>query len=77
MPDVPNDTTELNMLLTVRKPSFREFGTRPEDGLTLRDYFAMEALGGILADPEATGNADELADISYNYADAMLRRRMR
>jgi hypothetical protein len=48
-------------------------------GMTLRDYFAAKALGGILADPNVTidtaEDADRLAAAVYRLADAMLRAR--
>lgn len=47
-------------------------------GMTLRDWFAGQALAGMLADPEV-GNADsddsQLAKIAYAYATAMLAER--
>ena len=51
------------------------------DEKTLRDEFAMQALNGLLANPyEITGeDFDEVtvivADMAYEYADAMLERR--
>ncbi|WLZ67137.1 hypothetical protein QPR61_14100 [Enterobacter hormaechei] len=53
-----------------------------EDGMTLRDYFAVKALSGWLASypescthPIVAGSADEVAKHSYMLADAMLRAR--
>jgi hypothetical protein len=46
-------------------------------GMTLRDYFAAQALIGLLSKP-ATGNAvmqnpqQRLAEHAYSYADAMI-----
>jgi len=44
-------------------------GTR---GMTLRDYFAGQALAGALADPTCDVSPIELAKIAYREADAML-----
>jgi hypothetical protein len=44
-------------------------------GITVRDYFAAKAMGGILADPNVKldGNRPTfLADLAYTVADAML-----
>ncbi len=39
---------------------------------SLRDYFAGQAIQGILAGAERTGSADDLAQQGYTVADAML-----
>ncbi|AXF76646.1 hypothetical protein AV903_12300 [Erwinia tracheiphila] len=47
-------------------------------GMTLRDYFAAEAINGILSDSDAGLLDDDLqcyAGISYRLADAMLEAR--
>lgn len=58
--------------------------TGAEEGMTLRDYFAAQALTGaqiwdaVLNGKEATqfaGNVDKLAEVSYAVADAMLKAR--
>lgn len=54
----------------------------PETGMTLRDYFAAQALVGILAFPGAVnGNRDkakgQVVSAAYSYADAMLAERDR
>ena len=41
-------------------------------GMTLRDYFAGQALAGALADPTCDVSPIELAKIAYREADAML-----
>lgn len=44
-------------------------------GMTLRDYFAAKAMGGMLADPNVKldGNLPTmLAELAYTVADAML-----
>jgi hypothetical protein len=59
----------------------------PQQGMTLRDYFAAKAMQANLTNPElmkvVTSSevigaefADRLANISYKYADAMLKARM-
>ena len=42
---------------------------------SLRDQFAMAALAGLCADGYGYGEFEELASISYKYADAMLEAR--
>lgn len=52
-------------------------------GMTLRDYFAGQALAGLLADPNEVPESDEdplafqrvIAGVSYDFADAMLAER--
>ena len=58
-------------------------GWRDDDpdcrGMTLRDYFAGQALCGMLANPEmclASTNQDDAA-MAYEAADAMLAERMK
>jgi hypothetical protein len=46
--------------------------TVPAQGMTLRDYFAGQALAGALADPTCDLAPIELAKIVYREADAML-----
>jgi hypothetical protein len=47
-----------------------------EDGMTLRDYFAGQALAGITADPSVEDmDQNEIAEAAYLYADAMLKAR--
>ena len=49
------------------------------DGMTLRDYFAAQALAGICAnqDNRVYGNSMEFARAAYRLADAMLTARGR
>jgi hypothetical protein len=47
---------------------------KPEEGMTLRDYFAAKAMQGLLAGTK-TGSATVLATDSYKMADAMLKAR--
>jgi hypothetical protein len=45
-------------------------------GMTLRDYFAAQAMSGILTDTGWMGNTvNTLANMSYEVADAMLKAR--
>lgn len=41
-------------------------------GMTLLDYFAGQALAGMLADPDVNGPPGAVAIIAYNFAEAML-----
>ena len=48
------------------------------DGMTLRDYFAVKALQGILTatlTPTTVWSQDAAAETAYNVADAMLKAR--
>jgi hypothetical protein len=44
--------------------------------MTLRDYFAGQALAGMLADPNV-GTAEATAECAYHMADAMLAGRVK
>ena len=54
--------------------SFKEHGGEV-DGMTLRDYFAAQAMTGIIAHPEKKGSASFFAENAYAIADAMLAER--
>lgn len=43
--------------------------------MTIRDYFAAQALAGLIANPNNKGSEIEVASLSYSIADAMLRER--
>jgi len=43
----------------------------PNQGMTLRDYFAAKAMQGMMVDVEQP-RCDYIADIAYKMADAML-----
>ena len=47
------------------------------EGMTLRDYFAGQALAGALADPTFNMPPAQLAELAYMEADAMLAARER
>ncbi len=44
-------------------------------GMTLRDWFAGQALAGMTADPGIVGQPNEIVKTAYEYADAMLAER--
>lgn len=46
-----------------------------DQGMSLRDWFAGQALNGLLSDHTMTGNYEQFADCAYLYADAMLKAR--
>ena len=46
-------------------------------GMSLRDWFAGQALAGLLADSNTSGTYKEFADYAYQYADVMLRARQK
>jgi hypothetical protein len=51
---------------------------RPNTGMSMRDYFAAQALNGMLANSEEFGDAvppEDVADFAYNIANSMLERR--
>jgi hypothetical protein len=50
-------------------------GLKYNDGMSLRDYFAGQALAGIWASPHTTGSTDDIAKLAYKSADAMLEAR--
>ena len=48
------------------------------DGMSLRDYFAGQALAGQLSNPDLCGGESEyIAKWAYRYADAMLEERQK
>jgi hypothetical protein len=59
-------------------PAFPRPGDfNPQYGMTLRDYFAAKALQGMFASGNIPKSArdDELAEVAYEMADAMLKAR--
>ncbi len=57
----------------VTKPKVQKFS--PQLDISLRDYFAGQALAGILTDDTAVGEYAHFAKTAYEYADAMLKHR--
>ena len=52
------------------------FPDRYRDGMTLRDYFAAQAMQGLLANSECPLKPlDEVPQASYKMADAMMKAR--
>ena len=43
-----------------------------QPGMSLRDYFAGQALTGILADSGWADTEEKMAELSYRFADAMI-----
>ena len=62
---------------TVHYATETSAGIVPHGGMTLRDYFAAKAMGGVVAATPAQIPIDEphLAKWSYKMADAMLKAR--
>lgn len=59
-------------------PAFPSPGdTEWNRGLSIRDWFAGEALKGLLAGPDTSGSGGGFADAAYRFADAMIRERKR
>ena len=58
------------------KTPFIEVGT-PQNGMTLRDYFAAKAMQGFAAmsDVDGFSSVEKMAEMSYKWADAMLKMR--
>lgn len=54
-------------------PQLRQFGSSP--GMSLLDYFAGQALVGMMADPDEHGRPEDAAEAAYRFAEAMLRER--
>ena len=47
----------------------------PQEGMTMRDYFAAKAMQAILSDPNYVCVDEKLAEQSYAVAEAMLKAR--
>jgi hypothetical protein len=53
--------------------SYKPYERLPQDGMTLRDYFAGQALTGWISDPNVTDwDKPKAAQFCYEFADAML-----
>jgi hypothetical protein len=50
-------------------------GHPPQPGMSIRDWFAGQALAGLLASPH-TSKIDKLPELAFCIADAMLKQRM-
>ena len=46
-------------------------------GMSLRDYFAGQALAGMLSDIKCVGESEYISKWAYRYADAMLSERQK
>jgi len=49
-----------------------QYENKPEQGMTLRDYFAGQALAGILSSDNKPECDDRKAEWAYSLADSML-----
>jgi hypothetical protein len=56
-------------------PAFPKHGYEGPDGMTLRDWFAGQALAGLLRDGIDVHGIDDSAYLAYEMADAMLKAR--
>ena len=60
------------------KATYHVFPSKVNDtvfqGLTVRDYIAIQAMTGLLANPECTSASEErVVKLSYKMADAMIK----
>ena len=62
---------------TLKPKAFPNAFWRDSDGMDLRDYFASDAMKGLLSDPGWRHNMDveDTAVAAYKQADAMLKAR--
>ena len=58
-----------------RRFDMHAFPTTAGDGMTLRDWFAGQAMAGMLANSDRDGYPEDRAQLAYEYADAMLEAR--
>jgi F0F1-type ATP synthase alpha subunit len=56
------------------KTPFIELGT-PQNGMTLRDYFAAKAMQGLISIDDLDMHQDDYARVAYLQADAMMKAR--
>jgi hypothetical protein len=70
----PNETVEILYV-----DGSNDYSYEPNDGMTLRDWFAGKALQGWLASfgPDAECKPVRVAEFAYEVADAMLAARAR
>jgi len=67
-PDDPNERMEIG--------ERRDLRTDPQDGMTLRDYFAAQVAGGYVG-VDSIPNPNDVANYAYEVADAMLKARIK
>jgi hypothetical protein len=76
--DIETELAVLNLRLkgipAFPKTPFIKIGT-PQNGMTLRDYFAAKVMQGLLVQVSLTATAEEFAKKSYKLADAMMKAR--
>lgn len=46
-----------------------------DDGMTLRDWFAGQAMNGLMSDPSVEDKAANIALVAYHVADEMMKAR--
>lgn len=54
-------------------PSHGTMGEVTHEGMTLRQWFAAMALQGLLANPSTILKQADIPELSFEYADAMIR----
>jgi hypothetical protein len=61
----------------ISEPAFPTpiIGVMQHQGMTLRDYFAARALGGLINYSPEPSEHEAIAELCYSLADAMLRAR--
>ena len=76
--DIETELAVLNLRLkgipAFPKTPFIKVGT-PQNVMTLRDYFAGQAMQAMMSDPNLDMGCNKVAQLSYNMADAMMKAR--
>lgn len=70
-PGIAGQVGSGNSTFRINADGFEE-EVQHNQGMTLLDYFAGQALAGMLADPTVTGPCAKVAESAYNFAQAML-----
>ena len=56
-------------------PSHGSMGEVVQEGMSLRDYFAAKAMQGLIASTKKALSPAYVSEVSYDYADDMLKER--